>query len=111
MAARFSTRLTLEEQSREPDGAGGVLATWVERGAIWAELKAGSGRERAVGLKPTSTVTHRACIRYAAPGAADRPRPDQRLTDGTRFFAILAVAEADDRRRELSLWLEEGALS
>lgn len=111
MAARFSSRLTLEERGREPDGAGGILKTWVERGAIWAELKAGSGRERAVGLRPTSTVTHRARIRYAAPDAADRPRADQRLTDGTRVFAILAVAEADDRRRELALWLEERALS
>ena len=111
MGVRRTRRLALEERAAAADGGGGLTESWVERGVIWAEMKAMIGREQSLGLRPSSTVTHRARIRYAAPGAPDRPRADQRLREGARIYAIRAVAEADDRRAFLTLWLEEGALS
>ena len=34
-------------------------------------------------------------LRAAAQGSPQRPRPDQRLTEGSRIFTILTVSEAD----------------
>ena len=37
----------------------------------------------------------RVFLRAAPQGSPQRPRPDQRLTEGDRVFTILAVSEAD----------------
>ena len=111
MIVRLTRRLALEARSSDGDGGGGRVESWNERATLWAEMRAISGRERGIGGRPGSFVTHRALVRYAAPGAPDRPEPDQRLREGERVYAILAVSEADDRRGFLTLWLEEGALS
>lgn len=111
MSRPFTRRLSLEERAAAPDGAGGLEEVWVEIGAFWAALEAKGVREGVEGGGPSATVSHRAEMRWAAPGAAARPRADQRLREGDRIFAIRGVAEADDRRERLVLWLEEGALS
>lgn len=107
----MTRRLTLEERTATPDGAGGLSESWTVRGVHWAALKAASAREGSAGGRPASRVTHRALIRYADFGAAQRPAPDQRFREGERIFAIRGVAEADDRRERLICWLEEGALT
>ncbi len=111
MIGPFTRRLTLEERAAAPDGAGGLEEIWVEVAALWAALRATGARERAEGHSEAAKVSHRAEVRWAPPGALARPRPDQRLREGERLYAIRGVAEADDRRERLVLWLEEGALS
>ena len=95
MSLQLNRRLVLETPTRVDDGAGGFALTWVQQGVLWGEVVAGAGSESAgveVGL---STVPYRITVRGAAVGSPARPRPDQRLTDGTRVFAILAVTERD----------------
>lgn len=111
MSGEMTRRLVLEERMAAPDGAGGLFESWGTRGVLWAAIEAASARENFAGGRPASRVTHRARIRYAAFGAAERPVPDQRFREGERIFAIRGVTEADDRRERLICWLEEGALT
>lgn len=99
--------LTLEEPVRVPDGAGGFTQTWQTLGTLWAEIKPGSGRERAAGFATVSSIAFRITVRAAPAGAPSRPTPDQRFRDGTRIFRILAVTEADAGARYLTCFAQE----
>lgn len=39
-------RITLQEKTTEPDGAGGEVATWTDRGSVWAHIRPQTGGER-----------------------------------------------------------------
>lgn len=92
---RLTRRLVLEEARRLADGAGGFTLHWDAKGAVWAEVRAGAGRERAGDLVTLSTVPYRIIVRAAPQGAPSRPRPEQRFREGQRLFRILAVSEAE----------------
>ncbi|MEM7270527.1 MAG: phage head closure protein [Pseudomonadota bacterium] len=111
MIRKLNRKFTLEALSASPDGAGGIVESWSPVAVLAAELKASSGRERETGGRASARVTHRAWLRYLPFGHAERPQPDQRFREGERAFAIRGVAEADEERRYLVCWLEEGALS
>ena len=99
--------LTLEEPVRSPDGAGGFAVTWTALGSLWAEVRPGTGRERAGRGATMSRVPVKIAVRAAPVGAASRPKPEQRFRDGARVFHILAVAEADPAARYLVCHAEE----
>lgn len=107
---RLAERLTLEAPQRTPDGGGGWQVTWTPLGTFWAEVQPVSGRERVVGGRETSRITHRVRIPSAPVGSPRRPAADQRFRQGDRVFDIRAVAEADERHGYLVCWVEEGAL-
>ncbi|PKP71755.1 MAG: phage tail protein [Alphaproteobacteria bacterium HGW-Alphaproteobacteria-4] len=94
-APRLNRALVLEAAERVADGAGGHVLSWVALGTLWAEVKPGSGRERAGEFVTLSTVPYRITVRASAQDSASRPRPEQRLRDGARVFRIAAVSEAD----------------
>lgn len=104
---KLNRKLVLEAPERVSDGAGGFTAAWVAQGEIWAELKAGSGRERNLEGVTASTQKWTVTIRAAAHGAPSRPKPEQRFRAGNRVFRILAVAEADPEGRYLKCAAEE----
>lgn len=68
----------------------------------------GSQGEDFLGAVARPRVRYRIIVRGAPVGAARRPRPDQRLRDGTRIFDILTVTEADPAGRYLDILAEEG---
>ena len=111
MIRKLNRKFTLEALTAAPDGAGGTVENWAGVAVLAAELKASSGRERETGGRASARVTHRAWLRYLPFDHASRPKPDQRFREGERVFSIRAVAEADEERRYLICWLEEGALS
>ncbi len=104
---RLNRNLVLEEAVRAPDGAGGYALVWTALGSLWAEVVAGSGRERAGELVTLALVPYRITVRAAPPGAAQRPRPEQRFRDGERVFRILAVAEKDTGGHYLTCFAHE----
>jgi len=104
---QLTRRLVLEEPQRLSDGAGGFAETWVVLGTLWAEVKAGSGRERAGEVTAVSRVPYRITVRGAPEGNLARPRPEQRFREGARVFRILAVSEADAQGRYLTCFAEE----
>ncbi|WP_343079350.1 head-tail adaptor protein [Ostreiculturibacter nitratireducens] len=106
-APRLNRKLVLEEATRSPDGAGGFTLSWAALGELWAEVKAGMGRERAGEFVTLSTVPFRITVRAAPQGAASRPRPEQRFREGARIFRILAVTEDGPRGEYLTCFAHE----
>ena len=104
---QLTRQLVLEEPQRVEDGAGGFSVAWAPVGTVWAEVKAGAGRERAGELVALSTVPYRITVRAAAVGAPSRPKPEQRFREGERLFSILAVAERDPGARYLTCFAHE----
>lgn len=100
-------RLVLEAPQTAPDGAGGWTRNWVQLGTVWGEFRASPGREGLAGGAVVSRVKWRVILRASPFGAASRPRPEQRLREGERVFAILAVAEHDADGRWLIAHVEE----
>jgi head-tail adaptor len=107
---RLRRRLVLEAPVAVADGAGGSSVAWQPLGALWAEVTARSGREDFVAAQVRPRLRYRIIVRGSPVGAPSRPRPDQRLRDGARVFAILTVAEADPAGRYLEITAEEGVL-
>lgn len=90
---RLTRRMVLEGAQQVPDGSGGFVETWVALGTLWAEVKAGAGRERRGEGATVSAVRHRVTVRAAPVGSSSRPLPGQRFRDGERVFGIEAVVE------------------
>ncbi|HHL20744.1 MAG TPA: head-tail adaptor protein [Aliiroseovarius sp.] len=103
----LSRKLVLEEPSRVADGAGGFTTTWVTLGTLWAEVRAGTGREKAAEFLTVSSIPYRITVRAAPDGAPSRPRPEQRFRDGNRIFRILAVTESDPGGHFLTCFAQE----
>lgn len=104
----LNRKLVLEEPQRVPDGSGGFNQVWVALGVLWAEVRAGTGREReAAGLFTVSTVPYRITVRNAPHGAPSRPRPEQRFREGDRVFRIVAVTERDPQGMYLECFARE----
>lgn len=109
MERGLTRRLVLEAKSGAPDGGGGFDTGWTEVAVHWAAMRATGASETFVGGGQAGAVKHVAEIRYRAPEDPTRPRADQRFREGDRIYAIRGVAEADERRDRLMIWLEEGA--
>lgn len=103
----LNRKLVLEEPQRLSDGAGGFNQIWVELGSLWAELRPGTGRERAEDVTQVSRMAWRIIVRGAPEGATSRPKPEQRLREGGRVFRITAVAEYDSQAQYLTCFAEE----
>ncbi|SDW48629.1 head-tail adaptor protein [Roseicitreum antarcticum] len=100
-APDLTRALVLEEQVRMPDGAGGYAISWVGLGTLYADVRAGSGRERALAQGPVAVAAVRIFVRGAPTGSPQRPRPDQRLREGDRIWRLHAVTEGDPHGRHL----------
>ena len=74
-------------------------------------MEARSGREQGTGAGMISVVQWRITLRAAPLGDARRPRPGQRLRQGTRLFQIEAVAESDPSGRYLDCFAREEDLT
>lgn len=103
----LNRKLTLEEPQRAPDGAGGFNETWVALGELWAEVKAGTGNEKAADHVTLSSISFRITVRAAPHEAPSRPKPEQRFRAGNRIFRILAVSEADLGAQYLTCFAKE----
>ena len=91
----LNRKLELQEPQKVADGAGGYTTTWVALGTLWADIRHGTGREKAAEHLTVSTIPYRITLRAAPVGAPSRPKPEQRLVEGSRIFRILAVTESD----------------
>jgi len=92
-APQLNRSLVLEGLTKIADGAGGYTRVWEPLGVVWAELKAGTGREVGAVATTVSRVPYKITVRAAPYGAPSRPSAGQRFRDGTRIFNINAVAE------------------
>ena len=107
MTVKLNRRLALESPSQVADGAGGFTLAWVQQGILWAEVAPGAGSDTAGVEVSLARVPYRITVHGAPIGSPARPRPDQRLTDGTRVFLIKAVTERDASGLYLTCFAQE----
>lgn len=103
----LNRHLVLEAPERSPDGAGGYTETWQPIGEIWAEIVARTGRDVVGSTVQQSRTGYKITVRAAPYGAPSRPKPEQRLRDGSRLFRIEAVTEQDVLGRYLTCYAQE----
>ncbi len=106
-ALRLNRRLVLEQKTQVPDGAGGFTTHWAALGTLWAELRPGTGRDVAGEEVTLASVPCRITVRATPQGAPSRPVPGQRLREGARVFAIVAVTEGEAAGRFLTCFARE----
>lgn len=97
-------RVTIEQATRVADGVGGAAASWNERATVWASVAPLSGREMPTGERVEVHQSYRITIRYR-----DDVTTAMRAIWAGRTLNIRSVADADGRRRWLTLHVEEGA--
>lgn len=108
MSGPFLNRpLVLETRGALPDGSGGFTSGWQPLGTLWADVRPRTGRDTGGAAGPLGLTAYRIVVRAAPQGAPSRPLAGQRLRDGTRFFAIRAVADYDPAGRFLQCFVEE----
>ena len=98
-------RLVLESAARVPDGGGGATRTWTTLAELWAAIDPIKGTESVVAEAVAGRVLFSIHIRYRTDVT-----PAMRFRLGTRIFEILAVLDADDRRRFLKCLVVERGL-
>ena len=103
----MNTELILEEPQQVADSGGGVETIWMPVGTVWAEVKASAARERVIGGREVSELSHQITVRGAPEGSPRRPSPQGRFRSGDRVFQIRGVANYDTRGRFLTCWAKE----
>ncbi|MEL7114219.1 MAG: head-tail adaptor protein [Pseudomonadota bacterium] len=98
----LNRKLKLETAYRTRDDMGGYTEIWQVLGELWAQVKAGTGREIEVEGITVSSVPLKITVRATPYGAPSRPAPGQRFREGDRTFRILTVTEADAAARYLT---------
>ena len=95
-------RVTLESQTRTPDGGGGVTITWTPVTDLWAEIRDGGGNEYGFADAVQGKITHIVTLRRRADVV-----PAMRLRQGARVFVILAVLDRDGPGAVMRILAEE----
>lgn len=90
---QLTRKLILEAPIDTPDGSGGQLRGWQERGQVWAQVVGRSGRDVSEGDVTVSRARYRITVRAAPYGSVQRPTASCRFREGGRIFAIRAVVE------------------
>lgn len=108
---RLNRKLELQDPVRSPDGAGGWSISWTTLGHVWAQIAPGRGRELSIATLDIARVPLTITVRAAPVGDDRRPRPDQRLLDGSRIYRIMSVREVGPDARYLQCVAEEETLS
>lgn len=97
--------ITIQQQTKAPDGMGGFTATWADvatsvPAAIWPI----SANETVQAMATGMTITHRIRIRYRAVF-----KPVWRLSWANRYFNIVSVIDPNMDHRYLDLMCKEAA--
>lgn len=107
MGPKLTRKLVLEAPVQVADGAGGYRKDWQHLGEIWAEIKPGTGVEKAGEFVTLASVPLKIVVRGAPEGSPRRPKPEQRFREGARIYRILAVTERDAAGMYLTCFARE----
>lgn len=103
---QMTARLTRLVPVDVADGQGGSTRSWSDAGRLWARIEPLAQRiEPVVAGAERVTVTHEIWVSFQA-GVAE----GERLTRGTRIFAIKALRDADETARFILCQCEEVAI-
>lgn len=99
---RLRHRITIEQLTQTPDGAGGYTEAWTTFATVWSSVDPIGGKEYFAAKQVQSEATHKIRLRYRV-GIT----PDMRINFGGRLFGIESVINWEERNRELILMCSE----
>ena len=102
MLSELNQRVTLEQETLVPDGAGGYLATWNVIASIWASIEPLTGSDVFGPDATESRVRYHVTIRRRGDVIAG-----MRIRKGSRAFLIRAVLDEGAQSQFLNLLTEE----
>ncbi len=97
-------RITLQYQTKAPDGMGSFTTTWVDHATVWAAIWPISASEQVQAMQTVMTMTHRIRIRYRSVLKAS-----WRIKFGTRYFNIVSIINPNIENEMLDLMCKEAA--
>lgn len=100
----LNKRITLQHQTKVPDGMGGYTVTWVDSATVWAAIWPTSASEVISANATSMVVSHRIRIRYRSV-----LRPSWKIKFGTRYFAIVSILNPNEKCEYLDLMVKEAA--
>lgn len=101
--SRLRHKMSLQDEIKTPDGAGGFTRSWKTVADIWAEITPLSGRETFFASRLQSAVSHKIAIRYRKGISAG-----QRLVYDNRLFNIRSISNEQANNEVIELLVEEG---
>ena len=96
-AGRMRHSVTLQRQASTQDAWGQQTNTWTDLGTCFASIEPVRGREYFVASGEKANVTHELRMRARSDIS---PRPDDRVSFGTRNFDIQSVLNLSEHGRE-----------
>ena len=102
--SELSKRVTLQHQTKVPDGMGGFTTTWVDAATVWAAIWPVSASETIQAAQATMTITHRVRIRYRSVLKAS-----WRVSWAGRYFNLVSTIDPNMAHRWLDLMCKEAA--
>lgn len=108
---RLRHRLTLQQEVKTPDGAGGYTRAWQNIADLWAEISPIStrviyGSEKLFAGQMQASLSHKVTIRYRS-GLSTA----MRLLFDNRIFNIRAIYNVQENKDVIELLVEEGVAS
>ena len=100
---KLNRRVSIQEETRVADGAGGFTRTWATIATVWGKLTPKSGSEALIALQQTNTQLFSLKIRYRT-GITTAKRV---LISG-EAYNIRNSFNVDQKRRYLDAVVEKG---
>ena len=97
-------RITLQYQTKTPDGMGGFTVVWADAATVWAAIWPVSASETIQAAQTTMTITHRIRIRYRSALKAS-----WRVSWAGRYFNLVSTIDPNMDHRWLDLMCKEAA--
>ncbi len=106
--SRLRHRVTLQQEIRIPDGAGGFSNSWQDMADLWAEINPANakslyGIEKLFAGKIQAEISHKITIRYRSGMSTS-----MRLLFDNRAFNIRAINNIHENNEILELLVDEG---
>lgn len=102
-ASRLRHKLTLQQEIRTPDGAGGYTKSWEDVVDLWAEIIPVSGNEQLFGMQLQAKISHKILLRYRTGIDAG-----MRLVFENRAFNIRYSVNVAENNEILAVFADEG---
>jgi len=103
-ASDLNKRITLQYQTKIPDGMGGFSLSFVTAATIWAAVWPVSASEQVQAQATTLIISHRIRIRYRSV-----LKSSWRIKFGNRYFAIVSIINPNEANEFLDLMVKEAA--
>ncbi len=102
-SSRLRHRLTLQQETRTTDQAGGYTRGWQNVADLWAEITPLSGKEKLFAGQLQSEITHKIIVRYRSGVTAG-----MRFIYESRAFNIRYVSNVSEADEMLEILAQEG---